>query len=128
MALTDYSYHACITDREGDAEIFSLAGGALAHNLARWTARIGLGELVVTSKTLRALRVHLLHRTGQRPGRLALGGNLERLKPPTAWPSRVRLNAPDDLALRGHLRPQHPPGIAVNDPESSAGHLISSLA
>ena len=25
----------------------------MAHNLARWTARIGLGEQVVTTKTLR---------------------------------------------------------------------------
>ena len=25
----------------------------MAHNLARWTARIGLGEPVVTTKTLR---------------------------------------------------------------------------
>ena len=86
--LIDYSYHACITDREGDtleleadhrrhAEIENairdlkygvpqssslgtlprqrrLAGGA-GHGppLARWTARIGLGELVVTTKTLR---------------------------------------------------------------------------
>ena len=79
--LTDYSYHACITDREGDtleleadhrrhAEIENairdlkygvglnhlpsgrfptnaawLAVQVMAHNLARWTARIGLGEL-----------------------------------------------------------------------------------
>ena len=25
----------------------------MAHNLARWTARIGLGEQIVTTKTLR---------------------------------------------------------------------------
>ena len=84
-----YSYHGCITDREGDtlaleadhrrhAEIENAirdlkygvglnhlpsgrfaANGAwlaiqvIAHNLARWTARIGLGEPVVTTKTLR---------------------------------------------------------------------------
>ena len=84
--LTDYSYHACITDREGDtleleadhrrhAEIENairdlkygvglnhlpsgrfpanaawLAVQVMAHNLARWTARIGLGELVVTTQ------------------------------------------------------------------------------
>ena len=84
-----YSYHACITDRDGDtlalaadhrrhAEIenairdlksgvglnhlpsgrFSanaawLAVQVLAHNLARWTTRIGLGQQVVTTKTLR---------------------------------------------------------------------------
>ena len=92
-----YSYHGCITDRDGEtleleadhrrhAEIenairdpASSAGQALkygvglnhlpsgrfpanaawlavqvmAHNLARWTARIGLGEQLVTTKTLR---------------------------------------------------------------------------
>ena len=30
-----------------------LAVQVMAHNLARWTARIGLGEPVVTTKTLR---------------------------------------------------------------------------
>ena len=84
-----YSYHAFITDRDGDAleleadhrrhaEIenairdlkygvglnhlpsgrFSANGAWLAvqvmvHNLARWTARIALGEQLVTTKTLR---------------------------------------------------------------------------
>ena len=84
-----YSYHALITDRDGDtleleadhrrhAEIENairdlkygvglnhlpsgrfaanaawLAIQAMAHNLARWTARIGLGEQIVTVKTLR---------------------------------------------------------------------------
>ena len=91
--LTDYSYHAFITDREGEtleleadlghvnnshAEIENAirdlkygvglnhlpsgrfaanaawsADQVIAHNLARWTARIGLGEQVVTTKTLR---------------------------------------------------------------------------
>ena len=92
-----YSYHGCITDREGEtleleadhrrhAEIenairdlkygvglnhlpsgrFAANGawlavqslprtryGVMAHNLARWTARLGLGEQIVTTKTLR---------------------------------------------------------------------------
>ena len=87
--FTSYSYHAFITDRDGEtleleadhrrhAEIENairdlkygvglnhlpsgrfaanaawLAVQAMAHNLARWTARIGLGEQVVTTKTLR---------------------------------------------------------------------------
>ncbi len=87
--FTNYSYHACITDRAGDtldleadhrrhAEIENairdlkygvglnhlpsgrfpangawLAVQVMAHNLARWTARIGRGEPVVTTKTLR---------------------------------------------------------------------------
>ena len=87
--FTNYSYHAFITDREGDtldleadhrrhAEIENairdlkygvglnhlpsgrfpanaawLAVQVMAHNLARWTTRIGLGEPVLTTKTLR---------------------------------------------------------------------------
>ena len=87
--LVDYSYHGCITDRDGDtreleadhrrhAEIENairdlkygvglnhlpsgrfaanaawLAVQVMAHNLARWAARIGLGEQLVTTKTLR---------------------------------------------------------------------------
>ena len=86
--FVNYSYHACIIDREGDtleleadhrrhAEIENairdlkygvglnhlpsgrfpanaawLVVQVIAHNLARWTARIGLGEPVVTTKTL----------------------------------------------------------------------------
>ena len=30
-----------------------LAVQVMAHNLARWTARIGLGQQIVTTKTLR---------------------------------------------------------------------------
>ena len=89
-----YSYHAFITDRDGEtleleadhrrhAEVENairdlkygvglnhmlvgalrrqrcLAGGpgTLAHNLARWTPRIGLGERTVITKTLRYRRV-----------------------------------------------------------------------
>ena len=87
--FTNYSYHAFITDREGDtleleagrrryAEIENairdlkygvglnnlpsgrfpanaawLAVQVMAHNLARWTTRISLGEPVATTKTLR---------------------------------------------------------------------------
>ena len=95
--FANYSYHAFITDRDGDTleleadhqrhtEIenairdlkygvglnhlpsgrFPANGawlavqslprtryGVIAHNLARWTARIGLGEQLVTTKTLR---------------------------------------------------------------------------
>ena len=87
--FANYSYHAFITDRDGEtlaleadhrrhAEIENairdlkygvglnhlpsgrfpangawLAVQVIAHNLARWTARIGLGEQLVTTKTLR---------------------------------------------------------------------------
>ena len=103
-----YSYHACITDREGDtleleadhrrhAEIENairdlkygvglnhlpsgrfaanaawLAVQVIAHNLARWTARIGLGELVVTTKTLRRRFFSLAGRLTRKARRLTL--------------------------------------------------------
>ena len=87
--FANYSYHAFITDRDGDtleleadhrrhAEIENairdlkygvglnhlpsgrfaanaawLAVQVMAHNLARWTTRVGLGEQLATTKTLR---------------------------------------------------------------------------
>ena len=103
-----YSYHAFITDREGEtlaleadhrrhAEIENairdlkygvglnhlpsgrfpanaawLAVQVMAHNLARWTARIGLGELVVTTKTLRRRFFSLAGRITRKARRLTL--------------------------------------------------------
>ena len=111
-----YSYHGCITDRDGatlaleadhrrHAKIenairdpASSAGQALkygvglnhlpsgrfaangawlavqvmAHNLARWTARIGLGEQVVTTKTLRRRFFSLAGRLTHTARRLTL--------------------------------------------------------
>ena len=114
--LADYSYHAFITDRDGDtldleadhrrhAEIenairdpASSAGQALkygvglnhlpsgrfpangawlavqvlAHNLARWTTRIGLGEQLMTTKTLRRRFFSLAGRLTRKARRLTL--------------------------------------------------------
>ena len=103
-----YSYHACITDREGDtleleadhrrhAEIENairdlkygvglnhlpsgrfaanaawLAVQVMAHNLARWTARPGLGEQIVTTKTLRRRLFSLAGRLTRPARRLTL--------------------------------------------------------
>ena len=110
-----YSYHAFITDREGDvleleadhrrhAEIENAirdlkygvglnhlpsgrfaANGAwlaiqvMAHNLARWTARIGLGEQLVTTKTLRQRFYSLA-------GRLTRSARRLTLHLPKGWP------------------------------------------
>ena len=110
-----YSYHGCITDREGEtleleadhrrhAEIENairdlkygvglnhlpssrfpanaawLAVQAMAHNLARWTARIGLGEPVVTTKTLR-------RRFFSIAGRLTRSARQLTLHLPQRWP------------------------------------------
>ena len=70
-----------------------LAVQVMAHNLARWTARIGLGEQIVTTKTLRR-RVFAL------AGRLTRSARLLTLHLPQRWPweeqfsrARARLQA-----------------------------------
>ena len=113
--FTNYSYHAFITDREGDtldleadhrrhAEVENairdlkygvglnhlpsgrfaanaawLAVQVMAHNLARWTARIGLGEQLVTTKTLRRRFFSLA-------GRLTRSARRLTLHLPQRWP------------------------------------------
>ena len=56
-----------------------LAVQVMAHNLARWTARIGLGEQVVTTKTLR-------RRCFARAGRLTRSARRLTLHLPQGWP------------------------------------------
>ena len=51
----------------------------LAHNLARWTARLGLGEQVVTTKTLR-------RRFFSIAGRLTHSARRLTLHLPQRWP------------------------------------------
>ena len=121
--FANYSYHAFITDRDGEtleleadhrrhAEIenairdlkygvglnhlpsgrFPANGawlavqslprtryGVIAHNLARWTARIGLGEQLVTTKTLR-------RRFFSIAGRLTRSARRLTLHLPQRWP------------------------------------------
>ena len=110
-----YSYHGCITDRDGEtleleadhrrhAEIENairdlkygvglnhlpsgrfaanaawLAVQVMAHNLARWTARLGLGEQIVTTKTLRRRFFALA-------GRLTRSARRLTLHLPRRWP------------------------------------------
>ena len=59
----------------------------MAHNLARWTARIGLGEQIVTTKTLRR-RVFAL------AGRLTRSARRLTLHLPRRWPWRSSSAAP----------------------------------
>jgi hypothetical protein len=59
-----------------------LAIQVMAHNLARWTARIGLGEGIVTTKTLRRRLFSL-------PGRLTRSARRWRLHLPARWPWAV---------------------------------------
>ena len=110
-----YSYHGCITDRDGEtlepeadhrrhteienairdikynmglnhlpsgrfaANAAWLAVQVLAHNLARWTARLGLGEQIVTTKTLR-------RRFFPIAGRLTHSARRLTLHLPQRWP------------------------------------------
>ena len=56
-----------------------LAGQVMAHNLARWTARIGRGEQIVTTKTLRRRFFALA-------GRLTRSARRITLHLPKRWP------------------------------------------
>jgi Transposase DDE domain group 1 len=56
-----------------------LAVQVIAHNLARWTARIGLGEGIVTTKTLR-------RRLFAVAARLTRSARRWRLHLPARWP------------------------------------------
>ena len=56
-----------------------LAVQVMAHNLARWTGRLGLGEGIVTTKTLRRRLFSL-------PGRLTRSARRWRLHLPARWP------------------------------------------
>ena len=59
--------------------------GVMAHNLARWTARIGLGEQIVTTKTLRR-RVFAL------AGRLTRSARRLTLHLPKSWPWQEKVS------------------------------------
>lgn len=63
-----------------------LAVQVIAHNLARWTARLGLGQGIVTSKTLRRQLFSL-------PGRLTRSARRITLHLPTRWPWAVNFTA-----------------------------------
>jgi Transposase DDE domain group 1 len=56
-----------------------LAVQVMAHNLARWTARLGLGAGIVTAKTLRRRFLGL-------PGRLTRSARRLTLHLPVGWP------------------------------------------
>ena len=104
--------------REGQANAAWLAIQVMAHNLARWTARIGLGERIVTTKTLRR-RVFAL------AGRLTRSAHRLTLHLPKGWPweekvsrALARLRA---IPLRAGWRPSatDPPSGQLNLPANS---------
>ena len=79
-----------------------LAVQVMAHNLARWTARIGLGEQLVTTKTLRRRVFSLAGRITRSARRLTLhlprrwpwGGAVQPRPSPAASHSTPSLTAP----------------------------------
>jgi hypothetical protein len=54
----------------------------MAHNVSRWTARIGLGEGIVTTRSLRRQLFGL-------PGRLTRSARKVTLHLPARWPWAV---------------------------------------
>ncbi len=63
-----------------------LAVQVMAHNLARWTARLGLGAGIVTAKTLRRRFLGL-------PGRLTRSARRTTLHLPVDWPWAAEFTA-----------------------------------
>jgi len=63
-----------------------LAVQVMAHNLARWTARIGLRAGIVTTKTLRRRLFNL-------PGRLTRSARRVTLHLPARWPWAIGFSA-----------------------------------
>lgn len=51
----------------------------MAHNLARWTSRLGLGETLIATKTLRHHHLALA-------GRMTRSGRCDHLRLPHGWP------------------------------------------
>ena len=75
-----------------------LAVQTMAHNLARWTARIGLGEQIVTTKTLQRRFFSLA-------GRLTRSARLLTLHLPKRWPWEEKFAAPWPGCERFHFQP-----------------------
>ncbi|MGI0155994.1 MAG: IS1380 family transposase [Thermoplasmata archaeon] len=76
-----------------------LALNVIAHNLARWVSRLGLGEALVRTKTLRFRHFSL-------PGRLARSARRLHLHLPAAWPwAQLFLAALDRLRALQPLTP-----------------------
>jgi hypothetical protein len=70
----------------------------IAHNLARWTARIGLGEGIVTTKTIR-------QRLFSIPGRLTRSARVVTVHLPARWPWASTSPPPWRRCGRSRLRP-----------------------
>ena len=92
---------------------FGLAVQTMAHNLARWTARIGLGERTVITKTLRR-RVFAL------VGRITRSARRLTLHLPRRWPWEEQFSAPWPGCKPFHSRPDGQPPTDPTSPQTRA--------
>ena len=106
-----------------------LAVHVLAHNLARWTGRLGLGVGIVTAKTLRRRFFAVC-------GRMTRSARRQTLHLPPDWPWAAEFRAALARLRRSRCSPDRPdhahaaPGVRVslrsNGPQSvraaSSGH------
>ena len=161
-----YSYHAFITDRDGEtleleadhrrhAEVENairdlkygvglnhmpsarfaangawLAVQVMAHNLARWTARIGLGEGTVITKTLRRRVFALVGRITRSARRLTLhlpGAGLGRSSSAAPWPDCEPFHSQPDGARPPLTRQptQRPRKLAPAQSASASCRVLS---
>ena len=103
-----------------------LAVQVMAHNLARWTARVGLGQQIVTTKTLRRWVFALAGRITRSARRLtpasspalALGGAVQPRPGPTASHSTPSLNG---------ARPATDPPANPTSPQTRASPVRERL-
>ena len=97
-----------------------LAVQVMAHNLARWTARIGLGQQVVTTKTLRRRFFSLAGRLTRSARRLTL--HLPKRWP---WESRVQWR-PGTIARPATLQPDGGDQSATDPPSGQLNIVANS--
>ena len=133
--LVDYSFHALVTDRQGEtiaieadhrrhavvedtirdlkygvgcnhmpsgrfgANAAWLGLNVMAHNLARWTSRLGLGETLIATDTLRRRYLRL-------PGRLTSSARKFTLHMPKRWPWRSASTPPSPICAPSSWSPE----------------------
>ena len=92
----------------------------MAHNIARWTARIGLGEQVVTTKTLRRRFFSLAGRITRSARRLTLHLHSAGLGKPSSivpWPDCAPCHSLPDGG-GGNRPPSGQPNVPANSRQS----------
>ena len=143
--FVEFTYHAFITDREGEmleleadhrrhAEIENtirdlkygvglnhlpsgrfganaawLAFNVMAHNLARFSTRLGLGDTLITTETLRRRYLSI-------PGRMTRSARRLTVHLPTCWPWAETIQGRPSTPPRRRARDLNPSGPDVAGP------------